>query len=103
MAKTFRLDIVTPECVCYSDDVNMVIVRATDGDLGVLAGHAPLVAGLDIWPMRILKDEGETLVSICSGFIEVTPEKVTVLATCAELPESIDVSRAEAARERAHR
>jgi len=101
VANKIRLDIVTPERIVYSEDVNMVIARATDGDLGVLPGHAPLVAGLDIWPLRVLRDEGERLISVCSGFIEVRPDKVTVLAACAELPEEIDVKRAEAARARA--
>jgi len=101
VANKIRLDIITPERMVYSEDVNMVIVRATDGDLGVLPGHAPLVAGLDIWPLRVLRDEGERLISVCSGFIEVRPDKVTVLAACAELPEEIDVKRAEAARARA--
>lgn len=101
MAKTIRLDIVTPDKVALSEDVNMVIARATDGDLGILPGHAPLIAGLDVWPLRLLTDEGERQVAICKGFIEVKPEKVTVLAACAELPENIDVARAEAAKERA--
>jgi F-type H+-transporting ATPase subunit epsilon len=101
MANTIRLDIVTPERIVYSDDVNMVIARATDGDIGILPGHAPLIAGLDIWPLRILKDDGEIRLSICSGFIEVRPDKVTVLAGCAELPAEIDAKRAEAAKNRA--
>ncbi|MDR3592261.1 MAG: F0F1 ATP synthase subunit epsilon [Negativicutes bacterium] len=101
MANQIRLDIVTPERIVYSEDVNMVIARATDGDIGVLPGHAPLVAGLDIWPLRVLTEESEIHISLCSGFIEVRPEKVTILAGCAELPEEIDVKRAEAAKERA--
>ncbi|MEG6585112.1 F0F1 ATP synthase subunit epsilon [Dendrosporobacter sp. 1207_IL3150] len=101
MAKKIRLDIVSPERVVYSADVNMVIARTTDGDIGVLPGHTPLIAGLQIWPLRLLTDEGEKQVSVCSGFIEVQPEKVTVLAACAELPEEIDVGRAEAAKSRA--
>ena len=101
MANKIRLDIVTPERIVYSEDVNMVIARATDGDLGVLPGHAPLVAGLAVWPLRILQDEGERQISVCGGFIEVRPDKVTILASCAELPEEIDVKRAEAARARA--
>lgn len=101
MANTIRLDIVTPERIVYSDSVNMVIARATDGDLGILPGHAPLVAGMDVWPLRVLKDEGERQISVCGGFIEVRPDKVTILASCAELPDEIDVKRAEAARSRA--
>ncbi len=56
MAKTIRLDIVTPDKVALSEDVNMVIARATDGDLGILPGHAPLIAGLEIWPLRLITD-----------------------------------------------
>jgi len=103
VANTIRLDIVTPERIVYSDSVNMVIARATDGDLGILPGHAPLVAGMDVWPLRVLKDEGERQISVCGGFIEVRPDKVTILASCAELPDEIDVKRAESARERAER
>ncbi len=101
MAKTIRLDIVTPERLVYSEDVNMVIARTTSGDIGILPGHAALVAALVIWPLRIISDSGEMPISVCSGFIEVQPEKVTVLASCAELPDEIDVKRAEAAKERA--
>jgi F-type H+-transporting ATPase subunit epsilon len=101
VANTIRLDIVTPERIVYSDSVNMVIARATDGDLGILPGHAPLVAGMDVWPLRVLKDDGERQISVCGGFIEVRPDKVTILASCAELPDEIDVKRAEAARSRA--
>lgn len=101
MAKTIRVDIVTPDRLAYSGDVNMVIARATDGDLGILPRHVPLIAALDTWPLRLLIDETEHQVSLCGGFIEVQPEKVTILAGCAELPEEIDAERAEAAKKRA--
>ena len=96
-----RLDIVTPDRMVYSEDVTMVIARATDGDLGILPGHAPLIAGLTIWPLRVRTEEGEQQLFVGGGFIEVRPDKVTILATSAELPEEIDVKRAEAAKERA--
>ena len=101
MAKKIKLDIVTPEKVAYSDDVNMVIARTTAGDIGILPGHAPLIAALVIWPLRIITDDGEKQITMCGGFIEVQPEKITILANCAELPEEIDVSRAETAKSRA--
>ncbi|MDL2281234.1 F0F1 ATP synthase subunit epsilon [Selenomonadales bacterium OttesenSCG-928-I06] len=101
MANKIRLDIVTPESMVYSEDVNMVIVRATDGDLGILPGHAPLIAGLDIWPLRILTDEGESHMAISGGFIEVTPKKIIILAESAEKPSDIDLDRAMQARDRA--
>lgn len=98
---TVRLDIVTPEKLVYSEDVNMVIARATDGDIGVLPGHAPLITGLAVWPLRVLKEDGEHRIAVCGGFMEVQPTKVTILASCAELPGEIDIARAKAARERA--
>ena len=101
MAKKIRLDIVTPEKVAYSDDANMVIARTTAGDIGILPGHAPLIAALVTWPLRIVTDNGEIQISLCGGFIEVQPEKITILANCAELPEEIDVPRAQTAKERA--
>lgn len=98
---TIRLEIVTPDRSVYDQDVNMVIARATDGDLGVLPGHAPLIAGLDIAPLRIKTEEGEQQLAVSGGFIEVQPEKITVLAATAETAEQIDVKRAEEAKERA--
>lgn len=101
MAKTVRLDIVTPDKLAYSADVTMVIARATDGDLGVLPGHVPLIAALKSWPLRIFVEGVEHLIAVCGGFIEVQPGQVTILAACAELPEEIDVDRAEQAKRRA--
>ena len=101
MAKKIRLDIVTPEKVAYSDDVTMVIARTTAGDIGILPGHAALIAPLAIWQLRILQDSEETQLALCGGFIEVQPEKITILANCAELPHEIDIPRAETAKQRA--
>ena len=101
MATTIRLDIVTPDRVVYSNDVNMVIARATDGDLGILPGHAPLIAGLKIWPLRILKAAGEETIAIHGGCIEVHPRKITISTSYAELPAEIAGNQAEAAKARA--
>lgn len=103
MANKIRLDIVTPEKVSYSADVNMVIARTINGDIGILPGHAPLIGALAVWPLRILTDEGEEKLSLCGGFIEVQPDKITVLANSAELCDEIDVDRAAAAKERAEK
>jgi F-type H+-transporting ATPase subunit epsilon len=101
MANTIRLEIITPERSVYNQDVEMVIARATDGDIGILPGHVPLIAGLAIAPLRIKKEEDEEQIAITGGFIEVQPEKVIVLATTAETAAEIDVRRAEAAKKRA--
>ena len=98
---SFLLRIITPDRVFYENQVKMVEFNTTEGEIGVLPGHIPLIAGLQIWPLRVLTDEGEKEIALCGGFIEVQPEKVTILAPCAEMPENIDVARAQAARERA--
>lgn len=96
-----QLDIVTPERKVYSDEVDMVITRAAEGDIGILPKHAPLVSPLKATAVRIKKDGEEELVAVSGGFLEVRPDKVTILAETAELPEEIDVNRAEAAKARA--
>lgn len=102
MAKTLRLDIVTPERVVYSNDqVSMVIARAIDGETGILPGHAPLITALDIAPLRIKQEESEIQIALCGGFMDVQDNQITILASCAELPEEIDVKRAQEAKARA--
>ena len=103
MANKIRLDIVTPEKVTYCASVNMVIARTLSGDIGILPGHAALIGALAVWPLRILTDDGEDQIAIAGGFIEVQPDKITVLANSAELAAEIDVERAETAKERAER
>lgn len=101
MANTIRLEIVTPERSVYNKAVEMVIARATDGEIGIMAGHAPLIAGLAIAPLRIKTEEGEEQLAIIGGFIEVQPDLVTILAATAETAEEIDAKRAQEAKERA--
>lgn len=102
MPKTVRLDVITAERSVYSDDVSMVIARATDGDIGVLPNHVPLIAGLVPFPVRIKKeDAAEEKIFVSGGFLEVQPDKVSILATAAELATEIDLERAQSALERA--
>ncbi|WP_018132962.1 F0F1 ATP synthase subunit epsilon [Effusibacillus pohliae] len=100
--KTVPVEIVTPERKVFSGDAQMVIARGGAGDLGVLPGHTPLATTLKISAVRIkLPDGSEQLIAVSGGFMEVKPDKVTILAEAAELPEDIDVDRAERARQRA--
>ena len=98
---TIRLEVVSPDRQIFSDDINMLIVRSVGGELGILPRHAKLLTGLVPHAMRIKKDGGESLIAMGGGFMEVTPEKITVLANAAELPDAIDVERAQAAYRRA--
>ncbi len=101
---TIKLEIVSPDKMVYSEDVSMVIVRSTGGELGILPHHAPLVTGLVPHAMRVRVsggDRDEQLIAVAGGFMEVTPEKITVLATAAEQPIDIDINRAQKAYARA--
>ncbi|MEC2076022.1 F0F1 ATP synthase subunit epsilon [Metabacillus fastidiosus] len=99
--KTVLVNVVTPDGPVYDAQVEMVSVKAQSGELGVLPGHIPMVAPLEIGAVRLLKDGSTELVAVSGGFIEVRPDKVTILAQAAETAESIDVTRAQAAKERA--
>jgi F-type H+-transporting ATPase subunit epsilon len=97
------IDIVTPERRLLSEEVDMVTLPGSAGQMGVLRGHAPLLSTLDIGEI-ILHKKGQTRsIAVHGGVVEVRPNKVTVLADLAESAEDIDVERAEAARQRAQR
>ena len=100
---TIKLEIVSPDKVVYTADISMLIVRSTGGELGILPNHAPLVTGLVPHAMRVRlgADRDEQLIAVAGGFMEVTPQKITVLATAAELPIDIDINRAQQAMESA--
>ena len=101
MAK-LQVEIVTGERVVYTeDDVDMVVAPGSDGTLGILPRHAPLITTLAAGELRVKKAGREQSIVVFGGFMEVTPEKVVVLADTAERAEEIDVDRAEAARNRA--
>ena len=98
---TIKLEIVSPDRVVYAADIDMLIARSTGGEIGILPKHIPLVTGLQPHAMKIHVDAKEQLIAVAGGFMEVTPEKITVLATAAEEPIDIDVLRAQRAYERA--
>lgn len=102
MANNIQVDIVTPGSTVLTDYYNMVVVRTLDGEIGILSDHLPLISALQEWPVKLKKDDGKTTyVSVSGGFMEVRDNKVTILATAAELPENIDEQRARLAKERA--
>lgn len=101
MASTFLLEIITPTRRFFSEEVEMVIFRTPLGEMGILKGHAPMVAAVDVGPVRIKQDGQWKDAVLTEGFMEVTEDKVVILTDTAEWPEEIDVNRAEAARQRA--
>jgi len=104
MADTFQLEVVTPEKVLVKDSAEEMQLPGKNGYLGILPGHAPLITELAIGKMTYHNAAGDQkTLAVAWGFAEVLPDKVTVLAELAELPEEIDVSRAREAKERAEK
>jgi F-type H+-transporting ATPase subunit epsilon len=100
MAK-LKFEIVTAERVVYSDEVDIVIAPGVEGELAILPHHAPLLTMLQTGELRVRKEGEETSMFVSGGFLEVRPDKVTVLADVAERAEEIDVAQAEEAKRRA--
>lgn len=100
---TVHTDIVTPAGKIFEGDVHMVCVRATSGEMGILPHHMPIVAPLEIALVR-LKHENEEIVdyaAVHGGFIQVSPDRITILSEAAEMKDQIDVERAQKAHDEA--
>ena len=96
-----QVQLVAVERQLWSGTAQMVVARTVDGDIGVMAGHAPLLAQLrEGFAARIMQDDGHVLgVAVHGGFLSVTKEGVTILAEDAQLSDEIDVARARQAYE----
>ena len=99
--KTVKVNVVTPDGPVYEADVEMVSMKAQTGELGILPGHIPMVAPLQIGAVRLKKGSNTDLVAVSGGFLEVRPDQVTILAQTAEAAEKIDPARASEAKKRA--
>lgn len=98
---TLKVSIVTPDGPVYDSEVEMISTKAETGELGILPGHIPLVAPLQIGAVRLKNGSKTEYVAVSGGFLEVRPEEVTILAQAAETAENIDLARAQAAKNRA--
>ncbi len=98
---TLRLEIVTPTRPGLTAEASFVMAPTTAGVVGILPGHAPLMARLATGILKYIAGEKTAKLAVSDGYLEVTPDKVVVLAEAAELPEEIDVERALAAKRRA--
>jgi F-type H+-transporting ATPase subunit epsilon len=97
------LEIVTPERLAYSDTVDSVQLPGSEGELGVLPHHAPLVSMLGVGELRIRKGGAEESFAIVGGFLQVRPDRVVVMAETADMASEIDLERAQEARREAER
>ena len=101
MAKTFHLEIIATDRIFYQGECEHLVITAIDGLLGILPGHEPLVTSLPTGELKYMVDGEWHYAAISEGFIQVMPDKAVILADSCELPEEIDIKRAEEARERA--
>lgn len=101
MSRTFHLEIIASDRVFFEGDVEHLVITALDGLLGILPGHEPLVTSLPTGELKYMLDGQWHYAAISEGFIEVMPEFAVILADSCELPEEIDIKRAEEAKMRA--
>ncbi|HLQ62057.1 MAG TPA: ATP synthase F1 subunit epsilon [Candidatus Acidoferrales bacterium] len=94
----FNLRVVSLERSLFEGEADFMVARGVEGELGVLPHHAALMTALEPGPLRIQSGGQEELLFVGGGFLEVLPERVTVLADVAEHAEEISLERAEAAR-----
>lgn len=94
---TFQLDIVSAERHVSSDQVDLLVAPGVEGEMAILPSHSPLLTVLNPGEIRVVKDGEDSFIAVSGGFMEVMPEKVTILADTAERLEEIDIERAEAA------
>ena len=101
--KTFNLQIISPTRVFFDEAVDMVEMKTTEGEIGVLAGHIPLTTILEPGVLRIKTDGNVREAALHDGFVQIQKDKVTVLAESCEWPDEIDRNRAQEAKIRAER
>ena len=101
MAATLKLEIVTPDAKVFSDDVDMVTLPGTEGEMGILPMHVPLMTQLAAGEVSVRKGGQDFFLAVGDGFVEVTGESVSILTDMAIKAENIDEAKAEEARQRA--
>lgn len=103
MASNFLMEVVTPYRLVLSQEVEEITAPGAEGEFGVLPGHTPFFTTLQIGEVMYRSGKEERHMAVTWGFVEVLPDRVTILAEAAELPPEIDQERAKRARERAEK
>ncbi len=103
MADHFKLQVITPDRKFYQGNVQMVELTTTEGQIGVYARHIPLTAVVAPGILTIHEDGEKKTAALMSGFVQIMPEEVTIMAEVVEWPDEIDENRAKEAKTRAER
>lgn len=102
MAETFRLKIIAPAGVFYDGDVGRIVIRGTEGEFAILAGHSPLTTTIAVSTFHMVIGENKIKSgTLLGGIVTIYPEETIILTDAAEWAEDIDLNRAKAAKERA--
>ena len=101
MASTLKLEIVTPEGVTYSEDVEMVTLPGSEGEMGIYPNHVPLMTQVAAGEVAARRSGRDEFLAVGDGFVEITGERVAILTDMAVKAENIDEAKAEEARRRA--
>ncbi len=101
--KNFKLKIVTPKGIYKETEIEILNIRTTAGQMGILASHLPLASGLEISEMNYVENGERKHFSIAGGFVYVGENETTLIVNAIESPEEIDLSRAEEAKKRAEK
>lgn len=100
--RNFELKIITPDRVFYEGEAVMVEFNTTEGEIGIYKHHIPMTVIIKPGILTITEENDETReAALHAGFVEILPDKVTIMAEIIEWPQEIDLNRAEAAKERA--
>ncbi|MCF8567161.1 F0F1 ATP synthase subunit epsilon [Alicyclobacillus tolerans] len=100
---TTLFEVVTPEHIVLSHQVNMVSLRGGGGELGILPRHTALATTVKAGVIKVKLPEGEDYVAVSDGFLQVLPDRITMLVDTAEFGGAVDIERAQQAKERAEK
>lgn len=104
MATPFTLSVVTPEKIFFEGETTQIIVRTTEGDIGILAGHTSLVASLPSGPLKVKQEDGTwRIAAVSTGLLKVGGNKVSILANAVEWADEIDIEWAKRSEEDARK
>ncbi len=101
MANTLKLEVVTPDAVTYSEDVEMVTLPGVEGELGIFPMHVPLLTQITAGEVSVRKDGRDYFLAVGEGFVEITGDHVSILTDMAIKAVDIDEAKAEEAKKKA--
>lgn len=101
MASTFHLQIVTPDGLVFNDQAEMIVLRTTEGDVGLMANHIDFMSAIVVGPLKVKFEGKQRTAAVSGGFVSTSKELVNVVVTTFEWADEIDLPRAQKAKDSA--